>query len=66
VLRGTYSYNSFKPLGSPLGVKARVNKLNSPRINWRRRLGRGIGLLFRLNIVASKEYRLTIMVRSCL
>jgi hypothetical protein len=39
VLRGTYSYNSFKPLGLPLGVKARVNKLNSPRINWRCRLG---------------------------
>jgi len=39
VLRGTYGYNSSKPLGLPLGVKARVNKLNSPRINWRRRLG---------------------------
>jgi len=65
VLRGTYSCNSFKPLGLPLGVKARVNKLNSPRIDWRHRLGWGIGLLFRLNIVASKEYRLTIIVRSC-
>jgi hypothetical protein len=62
VLRGTYSYNSFKPLGLPLGVKTRVNKLNSPRIDWRHRLGWGIRLLFRLNIVASKEYRLTIMV----
>jgi len=39
VLGGTYSHNSFKPLGLPLGVKARVNKLNSPRINWHRRLG---------------------------
>jgi len=33
VLRGTRSYNSSKPLGLPLGVKARVNKLNSPGIN---------------------------------
>jgi hypothetical protein len=66
VFRGTYSYNSFKTLGLPLGVKARVNKLNSPGINWHYRLGRGIGLLFRLNIVASKEYRLTIVVRRLL
>ena len=29
----TRSCNSFKPLGLPLGVKARVNKLNSPGIN---------------------------------
>jgi len=42
-----------------LGVRA--NKLNSPRINWRRRLSIGIGLFFRFNIVANKEYRLTIM-----
>jgi hypothetical protein len=62
VFRGTYSCNSFKPLGLPLGVKARVNKLNSPRINWYCRLGWGIGLLFGLNIVASKEYCLTIVV----
>jgi hypothetical protein len=66
VLRGTYSYNSFKPLGLPLGVKARVNKLNSPRIDWRRKLGWGIGLLFRLNIVASKEYCFTIIVQRLL
>jgi hypothetical protein len=33
VLRGTCNYNSFKPLGLPLGVKARVNKLNSFRID---------------------------------
>jgi len=65
VLRGTRSCDSFKPLGLLSGVKARVNKLNSPGIDWRRRLGWGIGLLFRLNIVASKEYRLTIVVRSC-
>jgi predicted metal-dependent peptidase len=62
VLRGIYSYNSFKPLGLPLRVKARVNELNSSKIDWRCRLGRGIGLLFRLNIVASKEYCLTIIV----
>jgi predicted metal-dependent peptidase len=62
VLKGTYSCNSFKPLGLPLGVKARVNKLNSPKIDWRCKLGQGIRLLFRLNIVASKEYRLTIVV----
>jgi hypothetical protein len=42
VLRGTYSYNFFKPLDLPLGVKARVNKLNSPGIDWRHRLGWGI------------------------
>jgi hypothetical protein len=66
VLRGTYSYNSFKPLGLPLGVKARVDELNSPRIDWCCRLGQGIGLLFRLDIVASKEYCLTIMVRRLL
>ena len=65
MLRGTFSYNSFKPLGFPLGVKARINKLNSLGINWRHRLSRGIGLLFRLNIVANKEYRLTTMVQSC-
>jgi len=66
VLRGTRNYNSFKPLGLPLGVKAIVNKLNSPGIDWRHKLGLGIRLLFRLNIVASKEYRLTIIVRGLL
>jgi hypothetical protein len=66
VLRGTRSCNSLKPPGLPLGVKAIINKLNSPRIDWRRRLGLGIRLLFRLNIVASKEYRLTIIVRGLL
>jgi len=44
-----------------LGVIARVNKSNSPRINWRRRLSIGIRLFFKFNIVASKEYRLTIV-----
>ena len=39
MLGGTCGYNSFKLLGLPLGVKARVNELNSPRINWRCRLG---------------------------
>jgi predicted metal-dependent peptidase len=66
VLKGIYSYNSFKPLGLPLGVKAKVNKLNSPRIDWRHKLGQGIGLLFRLNIVANKEYCLTIIVQRLL
>jgi hypothetical protein len=66
VLRGTYSCNSFKPLGLPSGVKAKVNKLNSLGIDWRCRLGRGIRLLFGLNIVASKEYRLTIIVQRLL
>jgi len=42
-----------------LGVKA--NKLNSPRINWRYRLSIGIKLFFRFNILASKEYCLTII-----
>ena len=46
-----------------LGVKAKANKLNSSRINWRYRLSIGIRLFFRFNIVASKEYRLTIIVR---
>jgi hypothetical protein len=53
VLRGIYNYNSFKPLSLPLGVKAKVNKLNSSRIDW-------------LNIVANKEYRLTIIMRRLL
>jgi len=66
VLRGTYSCNSFKPLGLPLGVKAKVNELNFPGINWRHRLGQSIRLLFGLNIVASKGYYFTIVVQSCL
>ena len=48
-------------LGFPLRVKARANKLNSPGINWRCRLSIVIRLFFRFNIVASKEYRLTII-----
>ena len=66
MLRGTYNYDFFKPLGFPLRFKAKVNKLNSPRIDWCYRLSRGIRLLFGLNIVASKEYRLTIVVRRLL
>jgi hypothetical protein len=62
VLRDICSYNSFKLLDLPLGVKAKVNKLNSPGINWRYRLGWGIRLLFGLNIAAIKEYCLTIVV----
>ena len=61
MLRGTFSYDFFKPLGFPLKIKAKVNKLNSPRINWCYKLSQGIRLLFRLNIVTSKEYCLTIM-----
>jgi len=48
-------------VSASLGIKARANKFNSPRINWRYRLSIGIGLFFRFNIVASKEYYLTIM-----
>jgi len=44
-----------------LGVKASANKSNSPGIDWRRRLSIGIGLFFGFDIVASKEYCLTIM-----
>jgi len=44
-----------------LGVKAKANKLNSSRINWRRRLSIGIKLFFRFNIVANKEYYFTII-----
>ena len=61
MLRGTHSCDSFKPLGLPSGVKARVNELNSPGIDWRRRLSVGIGLFFGFDIVASKGYRLTIV-----
>ena len=66
MLRGTHSCDSFEPLGFPLGVKARIDELNSPGIDWRYRLSQGIRLLFKLNIVASKEYRLTIVVRRLL
>jgi len=48
-------------VSTSLRVKARANKLNSPRIDWRYRLSIGIGLFFRFNIVASKEYYLTII-----
>ena len=42
-------------------LRVRANKLNSSGINWRRRLNIGIRLFFRFNIIASKEYCLTIM-----
>ena len=48
-------------MSTSLEVKARANKLNSPRINWRYRLGIGIRLFFGFNIVASKEYWFTII-----
>ena len=48
-------------MSTSLGVKARANKSNSPGIDWRRRLSIGIRLFFKFNIVASKEYRLTIV-----
>ena len=48
-------------MSTSLRVKARANKLSSLGINWRYRLSIGIKLFFRFNIVASKEYYLTIM-----
>ena len=48
-------------MSTSLGVKARANKLNSPRIDWRYRLSISIGLFFGFNIVASKKYYLTII-----
>jgi len=48
-------------VSTSLGIKARTNKSNSLRINWRYRLSIGIGLFFRFNIVASKEYSHTII-----
>ena len=61
MLRGIYNYDSFKLLGFPLGVKAKVDELNFFGIDWCYRLSQGIRLLFRLDIVTSKEYRLTIV-----
>ena len=51
----------FKPLGFPLKVKARANKSNSFKINWRRKLNIGIRLFFRFNIIANKKYCFTII-----
>ena len=48
-------------MSTSLGVKARANKLNSSGIDWRYRLSIDIRLFFRFNIVASKEYCLTII-----
>ena len=55
------SSQSFKPLGFPLGVKARANKLNPPKTNQYCGFNIGIRLFFKFNIVASKEFRLTIV-----
>ena len=48
-------------MSTSLGVKARADKLGSPGINWCRRLEVGIRLFFGFDIVASKEYYLTIV-----
>ena len=42
-------------------VKAKANKLNSPRVNWRHKLSIGIRLFFKFSIIASKKYDLTII-----
>jgi len=52
---------SFKPLGFLLEIKAKADKSNSLEIDWRHRLNIGIGLFFRFDIMASKEYYLTIV-----
>ena len=44
-----------------LGVKAKANKSNSPRVDQRRKLSISVKLFFKFNIVANKEYCLTIM-----
>ena len=48
-------------MSTSLGVRARADKLNSSRIDWRCRLSVGIRLFFGFNIVTSKEYCLTII-----
>ena len=48
-------------VSTSLGIRARANKSNSPSIDWRYRWSIDIGLFFRFNIVASKEYCLTII-----
>ena len=45
----------------PLGVKARANKLNPLRTNWCCGFNIGIRLFFKFDIVASKEFHLTIV-----
>ena len=49
------------PLGSPLGFKTKANKLNSFGVDWQHKLNIGIKLFFKFNIVANKEYCLTII-----
>ena len=51
----------FKPLGFSLGVKAKANKLNSFRVNWRYKVNIGIELFFKFNKVVSKKYYFTII-----
>ena len=46
----------FKPLGLPLKVKAKADKLNSFKVNWRRKVSIGIKLFFKFNIIANREY----------
>ena len=38
---------------------AKANKLNSFRVNWRRKISISIGLFSRFNIVVSKKYYFT-------
>ena len=49
------------PLGLPLRVKARADKLNFFTVNWRCKVNISIGLFFKFNIVANKEYCLNII-----
>ena len=42
-------------------TKTKVNKLNSFSVNWQYRLSIGIRLFFKFNIIATKEYYLTII-----
>ena len=44
-----------------LGVKARANKLNSFKVDWRYKQSIGIGLFSKFNIMTNKKYCLTIM-----
>jgi len=48
-------------VSTSLGVKAKADELNSLGVNWRYRLSVGIKLFFGFDIVASKEYRFTIV-----
>ena len=52
---------NFKPLGFPLGVKTRADKLSFFKIDWRRKINIGIGLFFKFNIIANKKYCFTII-----